>query len=92
MRKRRLFGALIFAIPAVLAVATLAVAGDGGKRNVQARTDQRLSGGPEHSARSRRPAMAASTAQLDGEVIHYTLTFGGARGSCHSGAHPLRAA
>ena len=33
MRKRRLFGALIFVVPAVLAVATVAVAGDGGRQN-----------------------------------------------------------
>ncbi len=36
MRKRRLFSALIFVIPAVLAVATIAVAGDGGNRNFRA--------------------------------------------------------
>jgi hypothetical protein len=36
MRKRRLFSALIFVIPAVLAVATLAVANDGGERQFRA--------------------------------------------------------
>ena len=38
MRKRRLFGALIFAIPAVLAVATIAVARDGDRRDFKADT------------------------------------------------------
>ena len=38
MRKRRLFGVLIFGIPAVLAVATIAVAGDGGTRNFRSDT------------------------------------------------------
>lgn len=38
MRKRRLFGALIFVIPVVLAAATYAVAGDGGKNRFKGET------------------------------------------------------
>src|SRR6266571_1119295 len=38
MRKRRFFGALIFAVPVVVAAATFAVAGDGGKSQFKADT------------------------------------------------------
>jgi hypothetical protein len=74
MRKRRLFGALIFVIPAVLAVATIAVAGDGGKRSFKADT---LTGYQEAIAPGPISTTGTGTfeADLDGDVITYTLTY-----------------
>jgi hypothetical protein len=75
MRKRRWFSALIFVIPAVLAVATIAVAGDGGKRNFKA---EALNGYQEIPALS-TPAAGTFEASLNGagDEISYTLTYSG---------------
>lgn len=71
MRKRRLFGALIFAVPVVLAAATLAVAGDGGKNRFKADT---LTGYQEIATIS-TTGTGTFEAQLQGDTITYTLTY-----------------
>jgi hypothetical protein len=87
MRKRRLFGVLIFAIPAVLAVATLAVAGDTGKSNFKADT---LTGYQEAAT---QPISTTGTgsfeASLNGEgtEISYTLTYSDLEGGTVTQAH-----
>lgn len=79
MRKRRWFSALIFAIPAVLAVATIAVAGDGGKRNFKA---DALSGYQEAPAISTvATGSFEATVNGDGDEITYTLTYSDLEGS-----------
>jgi hypothetical protein len=71
MRKRRLFSALIFAIPAVLAVATFAVAGDSGERNFRAG----MVGYEEVPAIS-TTATGSFTAELvDESTLTYELTY-----------------
>ncbi|MDP9281712.1 MAG: CHRD domain-containing protein [Chloroflexota bacterium] len=79
MRKRRWFSALIFAIPAVLAVATIAVAGDSGKRNFKA---DALSGYQEAPAIS-TIATGSFEASLNnaGDEITYTLSYSDLEGS-----------
>jgi hypothetical protein len=76
MRKRRLFSALIFAVPVVLAAATFAVAGDGGKNNFKA---DALTGYQEVLGPTSGPVSTIGTgtfeAQVDGDVITYTLTY-----------------
>lgn len=81
MRKRRLFGVLIFAIPAALAVATVAVAGDG-NRNFRAG----MIGYQEVPAIS-TVATGSFEAQLDGDTLHYRLTFSGVEGGSTTQAH-----
>ena len=73
MRKRRLFGVLIFAIPVVLAAATLAVAGDGGKNHFKADTLN----GYQETAIGAISTVGTGTfeAQLEGDAINYTLTY-----------------
>jgi hypothetical protein len=79
MRKRRWFSALIFVIPAVLAVATMAVAGDSGKTNFKA---DALSGYQEAPAVSTM-ATGSFEASLNsaGDEISYTLSYSGLEGS-----------
>lgn len=76
MRKRRLFGALIFAVPVVLAAATYAVAGDSGRSRFKADT---LTGYQEVVGPPSGPVSTIGTgtfeARLDGDVITYTLTY-----------------
>jgi hypothetical protein len=74
MRKRRLFGALIFAVPVALAAATYAVAGDGGKSHFKADT---LTGYQEVVGAGPISTVGTGTfeAQIDGDVITYTLTY-----------------
>lgn len=75
MRKRRLFGALIFVIPAVLAVATIAVADDGGRRSFRA---DRLTGYQEAAP---APISTTGTGTFEatlnsaGDAISYRLTY-----------------
>jgi len=75
MRKRRLFSALIFAVPVVLAAATFAVAGDGGKSQFKADT---LTGYQEAAA---VPISTVGTGSFEaslngaGDEISYTLTY-----------------
>ena len=78
MRKRRLFGVLIFAIPAVLAAATLAVSGDGGQRNFTAG----MIGYQEVPSVS-TTATGEFQARLNdaGDEITYTLTYSDLEGS-----------
>jgi hypothetical protein len=74
MRKRRLFGALIFVIPVVLAAATYAVAGDNGRNRFKGET---LTGYQEVVGPGPISTVGTGTfdARLDGDVITYTLTY-----------------
>jgi hypothetical protein len=69
-----LFGALIFAIPVVLAAATYAVAGDSGRNHFKGET---LTGYPEVVGPGPISTVGTGTfdARLDGDVITYTLTY-----------------
>ena len=86
MRKRRLFSALIFAVPVVLAAATFAVAGDGGKSHIRADT---LTGYQEVLGPTSGPVSTTGTgtfeAQIDGDVITYTLTYSDLEGVANGG-------
>ena len=86
MRKRRFFGALIFAVPVVVAAATFAVAGDGGKSQFKADT---LTGYQEVAAPGTISTVGSGTfeAQLDGDTINYTLTYNDLEGGAVLVAH-----
>lgn len=88
MRKRRLFGALIFAIPAALAVATIAVAGDGGRNNFRSRAltgyEEVVGPGPISTTGT---GTFEATLNSAGNVISYTLTFRDLEGGAVSAAH-----
>jgi hypothetical protein len=73
MRKRRLFSALIFVIPAVLAVATIAVADDG-KRNFGSASMNGYQEAPPIST----VGSGSFEASLNGagDAINYTLSYG----------------
>ena len=73
MRKRRLFSALIFAVPVVLAAATFAVAGDSGRRDFRADSFTGYQEAPAIST----PASGSFEARLNsaGDEISYTLTY-----------------
>jgi hypothetical protein len=73
MRKRRLLGVLVFAIPVVLAAATYAVAGDSGRSRFKADTLN----GYQETAIGAISTVGSGTfeARLDGDVISYTLTY-----------------
>jgi hypothetical protein len=87
MRKRRLFGVLIFVIPAVLAVATIAVADDG-RRNFKSDTltgyQEVVGPGPISTV-----GMGTFEARLNsaGTEISYTLTYTDLEGGAVSAAH-----
>jgi len=87
MRKRRLFSALIFAVPVVLAAATFAVAGDGGKSQFKADT---LTGYQEAAA---VPISTVGTGSFEaslngaGDEISYTLTYADLEGGVVTQAH-----
>ena len=76
MRKRRLFGVLIFAIPVVLAAATYAVAGDSGRSHFKGET---LTGYQEVVGPG--PISTTGTGTFDatlnsaGDTITYRLTY-----------------
>jgi hypothetical protein len=78
MRKRRLFSALIFAVPVVLAAATFAVAGDGGKRNVKA---DALTGYQEAPAISTEATGSFDATLNADDTISYTFSYSGLEGS-----------
>ncbi len=82
MRKRRLFSALIFGVPVVLAAATFAVAGDG-KSQFKADT---LTGYQEIATISTLGS-GSFEAQLDGDAINYTLTYSDLEGGTVLFAH-----
>src|SRR5512132_2963620 len=82
MRKRRLFSALIFAVPVVLAAATFAVAGDGGKSQVKASL-----GGYQEIATISTAGNGSFEAQIDGDAINYTLTYSDLEGGTVLFAH-----
>ena len=77
MRKRRLFSALIFVIPAVLAVATFAVANEGGERQFRAG----MIGYQEVPAVSTVATGSFEAQLVDNETLTYTLTYSGAEGA-----------
>src|SRR6266545_2880018 len=87
MRKRRWFSALIFAVPAALAVATFAVAGDGGKSQFKADT---LTGYQEAAT---QPISTTGTGSFEaslndaGDEISFTLTYSDLEGGAVSAAH-----
>lgn len=87
MRKRRLFGALIFAVPVVLAAATFAIAGDGGKSNFKA---DALTGYQEAAS---VPISTVGTGSFEaslngaGDEISYTLTYSDLEGGVVTQAH-----
>lgn len=88
MRKRRWFSALIIVIPAVLAVATIAVAGDGGKGRFKADT---LTGYQEVLGPTSGPVSTTGTGTFeatlnsDGDEISYTLTYSDLEGTANNG-------
>jgi len=84
MRKRRWFSALIFVMPAVLAVATFAVAGDDGGRQ-RFRFDN-LTGYQEPPSIS-TTGTGTFEASLDGDVISYRLTYSALEGGNVLQAH-----
>ena len=86
MRKRRWFSALIFVIPAVLAVATIAVGNDGGRGRFRA---DALTGYQE--ATTLGPISTTGTGTFDatlnnaGDEISYTLTYTDLEGIASNG-------
>jgi hypothetical protein len=82
MRKRRLFSALIFAVPVVLAAATFAVAGDSGKSHFKAGM-----GGYQEIATISTAGNGSFEARLDGDAIDYTLTYSDLEGGTVLFAH-----
>ena len=84
MRKRRLFSALIFAVPVVLA-GTFAVAGDSGKSQFKADT---LTGYQEAAS---QPISTTGTGSFEaslngaGDEISYTLTYSDLEGVANNG-------
>jgi hypothetical protein len=88
MRKRRLFSALIFAVPVVLAAATFAVAGDGNKSQFKADT---LTGYQEVAGPGTISTVGSGTFEASlngaGDGISYTLTYGGLEGGAVTQAH-----
>jgi hypothetical protein len=83
MRKRRLFGVLIFAIPAVLAVATMAVAGDSGTRNFRAG----MIGYQEVPAISTVATGSFQAHLVNDNTLEYELTYSGVEGVATTQAH-----
>ena len=83
MRKRRLFSALIFVIPAVLAVATLAVANEGGERQFRAG----MIGYQEVPAISTLATGSFEAELVDSNSLTYTLTYSGVEGGTVTQAH-----
>jgi hypothetical protein len=82
MRKRRLFSALIFAVPVVLAAATFAFAGDGGKSHFTAGM-----GGYQEIATVSTAGNGSFEAELDGDAINFTLTYSDLEGGAVLFAH-----
>ena len=87
MRKRRLISVLIFAIPALLAATTIVIAGDNGKNN---RFNSNKMNGYQEVASTGAISTTGNgsfTAELDGDVIRYSLTFGELEGGAVTQAH-----
>lgn len=83
MRKRRLFGVLIFAIPAVLAAATVAVAGDNGTKNFRAG----MIGYQEVPAISTVATGSFRAQLINDNTLEYELTYSGVEGVATTQAH-----
>ncbi len=84
MRKGRLVGVLIFAIPALLAAMTIVIAGDGDRSN---RFNSNRMNSYQENATLSTTGNGSFTAELDGNVIRYTLTFGALEGGTVTQAH-----
>jgi hypothetical protein len=86
MRKRGLLGVLIFAIPVILAAATIAVAGDSGRSRFKADTlggyQEVIGPGPISTTGN-----GTFEARLEGDVITYTLTYSDLEGGAVTQAH-----
>lgn len=78
MRKRRLFSALIFAVPVVLAAATFAVAGDSGKSQFKA---DALTGYQEAPAISTEATGSFEATLNADDTISYTFSYSGLEGA-----------
>jgi hypothetical protein len=83
MRNRRWFSALIFVIPALLAVATFAVANDGGERQFRAG----MIGYQEVPAISTLATGSFDAELVDSDTLTYTLTYSGVEGGTVAQAH-----
>ncbi|HKY50955.1 MAG TPA: CHRD domain-containing protein [Candidatus Limnocylindria bacterium] len=83
MRKRRLVGVLIFAIPALLAAMTIAVAGDSDKNRFNSNRMNSF----QEVATLVTTGTGSFTAELDGDVVRYTLTYSGLEGGTVTQAH-----
>jgi hypothetical protein len=83
MRKRRL-GVLIFAVPALLAAMTAVVVGDSDRKN--GFNSNRMNSFQE-SPTLVTNGTGSFTAELDGDVVRYTLTYGGLEGGAVAQAH-----
>ena len=82
MRKRRLVGVLIFAIPALLAAMAVAVTGDGGKTHFKAELN-----GYEETPSVSSTGFGSFDARIEGETITYTLTYDALEGTTTLAAH-----
>ncbi len=83
MRNRRWFSALIFVIPAVLAVATIAVADEGGRRNFRAG----MIGYQEVPAISTLATGSFEAELVNDNTLEYRLTYSGVEGGTVTQAH-----
>jgi hypothetical protein len=83
MRKRRWFGALIFVLPVLVAVATFAVANDGGERQFRAG----MIGYQEVPAISTLATGSFDAVLVDDSTLRYTLTYSGVEGGTVTQAH-----
>ena len=87
MRKRRLVGVLIFAIPALLAAMTAVVAGDSDRQNRF--NSNKLNGYQEVATTGAISTTGNGSFQavLDGDTIRYTLTYAAIEGGAVTQAH-----
>jgi hypothetical protein len=82
MRKRRLIGVLIFAVPAMLAAMTAVVVGDSDRQF----NSNRLNSFQENATLV-TTGTGSFTAELDDNVVRYTLTYSGLEGGAVTQAH-----
>ena len=84
MRKRRLIGVLVFAVPALLAAMTAVVVGDSDRHN---RFNSNRLNSFQESPTLVTNGTGSFTAELDGDVVRYTLTYSGLEGGAVTQAH-----
>jgi hypothetical protein len=88
MRKRRLFSALIFVIPAVLAVATIAVADEGGRNRFKSDSltgYQEVLGPPSGPVSTTGTGTFEATLNSAGDEIAFTLSYSDLEGIANNG-------